>query len=159
MIYCNHSSGIIKNTYQIWNISGSTLKRITKTKDIYCSRKLAEINSISCLSTNRPKFIHNSQILTFKKFLPLFFIFFTQMTVPIPSYGLSDDFESVIKSKKLLAPKVKSNFFENRFFSAENILTDNFSCNDIPIIKRASDLLKEMIIMCLDLLRMRLFYY
>jgi len=134
----------IKNSYQIWNISGSTLKRITKNKGTYYPKILTKINSIFCLSKDRPKIYHVSQILTFKKFLPLFFVFFTQMTLSTPSYGLFDESGNSINSKKILVPQVQSNFTENRFYSGENRSFVNFNHTDIPILKRASDLLKEM---------------
>lgn len=98
----------------------------------------------SCSKRHTLKLYYNFSDLNFKKFFPLFALIFPQISLPTRAYGLSSEPGILFQSDRISARQEKNNFNENKFFFAENTRNINFNCDDFPIVKRASDLLKEM---------------
>ena len=136
-----------KNHPLIWKLPDPNFKKGTELYQSNCSRKiikkiLMKKNSNSCRDNNNKLFYYHP-ILISRKFISLCAILLMQFSISTPSLGLSIDSSSSLESRKVLNPS-KSDKHGNKILTAENIVIENFKFNDLPLIKRASELLREM---------------
>jgi monovalent cation:proton antiporter-2 (CPA2) family protein len=137
----------LKNQPIIWKLPAPNFRNRTETTKSNCSRKiikkiLMKKNSNSCRDNNNKLFYYHP-ILISRKFISLCAILLMQFSISTPSLGLSIDSSSSLESRKVLNPS-KSDKHGNKILTAENIVIENFKFNDLPLIKRASELLREM---------------
>lgn len=148
MISCFICNSNFKNRSQVWNKTNSIFKRNIK---IYFSRRSRTFNQKtlmkksldSYLNKNNKKLFCNLPFLRSKKFLSFCVLVFTQIALSSPSQSISNEHNSPSDAKKL------SNFQRNyqnngKYLIAESIVIENSESNDLPVLKRASDLLREM---------------
>lgn len=148
MISCFICNSNFKNRSQVWNKTNSIFKRNIKT---YFSRRprilnqkiLMKKNLDSCLNKNNKKLFYNLPILRSKKFLSFCVLVFTQIALSSPSQSISSEHNSPSDAKKL------SDFHRNyenngKYLIAESMALQNSESNDLPVLKRASELLREM---------------
>lgn len=100
--------------------------------------------SNSILNNYDSKYFYRFHILNTKKFYQLFALIFPQLIIATPSYGICGENFNPLSAEKIYISEKKDTINERKFFLAENLSNECSKSFDLPLLKRASDLLKEM---------------
>jgi len=100
--------------------------------------------SNSILNNYDSKYFYCFRILNTKKFSQLFALIFPPLILATPSYGICGENFNPLSAEKIYISEKKNTINERKFFLAENLSNECPKSFDLPLLKRASDLLKEM---------------
>jgi CPA2 family monovalent cation:H+ antiporter-2 len=144
MVNCFLYSGKCENHFPVSSLNCSIFQKNKRVKCFHYHRISMKKVSNSILNNYDSKYFYCFHILNTKKFSQLFALIFPQLIIATPSYGICGENFNHLSDEKIYISEKKDTINEKKFFLAENLSNECSKSFDLPLLKRASDLLKEM---------------
>ena len=149
MINCFLYQNDFKNRSPVWNYLTSSLYKRKKLIFSQCSKpiytKLLNKNDDSnCFDNNEMRVYNNFGFLNEKKFRHLCTVILTQLIISVEANAAVNELKTPSESTTYLLEKKENMLNKNKFLTADIVSIDTTKLSNLPVLKRASELLKEM---------------
>ena len=149
MINCFIYQNDFKNRSPVWNYLTSSLYKRKKlifsqfSKPIY-TKLLNKNDDSNCFDNNEMRVYNNFGFLNEKKFRHLCTVILTQLIISVQANAAVNELKTPSESTTYLLEKKENMLNKNKFLTADIVSIDTTKLSNLPVLKRASELLKEM---------------
>jgi len=149
MINCFIYQNDFKNRSPVWNYLTSSLYKRKKlifsqfSKPIY-TKLLNKNDDSNCFDNNEMRVYNNFAFLNEKKFRHLCTVILTQLIISVQANAAVNELKTPSESTIYLLEKKENMLNKNKFLTADIVSIDTTKLSNLPVLKRASELLKEM---------------
>ena len=149
MINCFLYQNDFKNRSPVWNYLTSSLYKRKKlifsqfSKPIY-TKLLNKNDDSNCFDNNEMRVYNNFGFLNEKKFRHLCTVILTQLIISVEANAAVNELKTPSESTTYLLEKKENMLNKNKFLTADIVSIDTTKLSNLPVLKRASELLKEM---------------
>jgi len=149
MINCFLYQNDFKNRSPVWNYLTSSLYKRKKlifsqfSKPIY-TKLLNKNDDSNCFDNNEMRVYNNFAFLNEKKFRHLCTVILTQLIISVEANAAVNELKTPSESTTYLLEKKENMLNKNKFLTADIVSIDTTKLSNLPVLKRASELLKEM---------------
>ena len=149
MINCFIYQNDFKNRSPVWNYLTSSLYKRKKlifsqfSKPIY-TKLLNKNDDSNCFDNNEMRVYNNFAFLNEKKFRHLCTVILTQLIISVEANAAVNELKTPSESTTYLLEKKENMLNKNKFLTADIVSIDTTKLSNLPVLKRASELLKEM---------------
>ena len=149
MINCFLYQNDFKNRSPVWNYLTSSLYKRKKlifsqfSKPIY-TKLLNKNDDSNCFDNNEMRVYNNFAFLNEKKFRHLCTVILTQLIISVEANAAVNELKTPSESTTYLLEKKENMLNKNKFLTADIVSIDTAKLSNLPVLKRASELLKEM---------------
>ena len=149
MINCFIYQNDFKNRSPVWNYLTSSLYKRKKlifsqfSKPIY-TKLLNKNDDSNCFDNNEMRVYNNFAFLNEKKFRHLCTVILTQLIISVEANAAVNELKTPSESTTYLLDKKENMLNKNKFLTADIVSIDTTKLSNLPVLKRASELLKEM---------------
>ena len=149
MINCFIYQNDFKNRSPVWNYLTSSLYKRKKlifsqfSKPIY-TKLLNKNDDSNCFDNNEMRVYNNFGFLNEKKFRHLCTVILTQLIISVEANAAVNELKTPSESTTYLLEKKENMLNKNKFLTADIVTIDTAKLSNLPVLKRASELLKEM---------------
>ena len=149
MINCFIYQNDFKNRSPVWNYLTSSLYKRKKlifsqfSKPIY-TKVLNKNDDSNCFDNNEMRVYNNFGFLNEKKFRHLCTVILTQLIISVEANAAVNELKTPSESTTYLLEKKENMLNKNKFLTADIVSIDTAKLSNLPVLKRASELLKEM---------------
>ena len=149
MINCFIYQNDFKNRSPVWNYLTSSLYKRKKlifsqfSKPIY-TKLLNKNDDSNCFDNNEMRVYNNFGFLNEKKFRHLCTVILTQLIISVEANAAVNELKTPSESTTYLLEKKENMLNKNKFLTADIVSIDTTKLSNLPVLKRASELLKEM---------------
>ena len=149
MINCFIYQNDFKNRSPVWNYLTSSLYKRKKlifsqfSKPIY-TKLLNKNDDSNCFDNNEMRVYNNFAFLNEKKFRHLCTVILTQLIISVEANAAVNELKTPSESTTYLLEKKENMLNKNKFLTADIVTIDTAKLSNLPVLKRASELLKEM---------------
>ena len=149
MINCFLYQNDFKNRSPVWNYLTSSLYKRKKlifsqfSKPIY-TKLLNKNDDSNCFDNNEMRVYNNFAFLNEKKFRHLCTVILTQLIISVEANAAVNELKTPSESTTYLLDKKENMLNKNKFLTADIVSIDTTKLSNLPVLKRASELLKEM---------------
>ena len=149
MINCFIYQNDFKNRSPVWNYLTSSFYKRKKlifsqfSKPIY-TKLLNKNDDSNCFDNNEMKVCNNFAFLNEKKFGHLCTVILTQLIISVQANAAVNELTTPSESTTNLLEKKENMLNKNKFLTADIVSIDTTKLSNLPVLKRASELLKEM---------------
>ena len=149
MINCFIYQNDFKNRSPVWNYLTSSLYKRKKlifsqfSKPIY-TKLLNKNDDSNCFDNNEMRVYNNFAFLNEKKFGHLCTVIITQLIMSVQANAAVNELKTPSESTTYLLEKKENMLNKNKFLTADIVSIDTTKLSNLPVLKRASELLKEV---------------
>ena len=149
MINCFIYQNDFKNRSPVWNYLTSSLYKRKKlifsqfSKPTY-TKLLNKNDDSHCFDNNEMRVYNNFGFLNEKKFRHLCTVILTQLIISVEANAAVNELKTPSESTTYLLEKKENMLNKNKFLTADIVSIDTAKLSNLPVLKRASELLKEM---------------
>merc|ERR1712216_390017 len=149
MINCFLYQNDFKNRSPVWNYLTSSLYKRKKlifsqfSKPIY-TKLLNKNDDSNCFDNNEMRVYNNFAFLNEKKFRHLCTVILTQLIISVEANAAVNELKTPSESTTYLLEKKENMLNKNKFLTADIVSIDTAKLSNLPVLKRASELLREM---------------